>query len=106
MKFSQLTVFVRREARKATDPVYGKEVPNAPSEARKYSQCKQTGQSIRFSGPSKSFATNAAELPRTCYISDCKDATNKALAFTRPCIFGNGTTHSLDVCGYIMLPNY
>lgn len=57
VKFQQLVSFVRKEAKKATDPVYGKEVMSVTNTGSKYSQSQPV---VQF-GTKKNFATSTKD---------------------------------------------
>jgi hypothetical protein len=91
LKFSQLVEFVRKEAKKATDPVYGKDVMGTNT-WNKRPQDKQFGKS---SGPRKNFSTGVVE-------SSKGEQRKQGLATARPCLFCQGASHSLDSCKKLM----
>ena len=92
VKFQQLVSFVRKEAKKATDPVYGKEVMSVTNTGSKHSQSKPV---VKF-GTRKNFATSTKDTDSLSsevsnMISTQKDRVSShynssgKIAFTRPC---------------------
>ncbi|XP_064624565.1 uncharacterized protein LOC135486033 [Lineus longissimus] len=92
VKFSDLTDYVRREAKKYNDPVYGREA------LQKKGTSKTGGQNTKMPPqknpirPKGSFAT----------VKDRKEKEVKTVAATipekKPCLHCNGHTHSIDQC--------
>jgi len=105
VKFQQLVSFVRKEAKKATDPVYGKEVMSITNTGSKHSQSKPV---VKF-GTRKNFATSTKDTDSlnsevSNMINTQKDSVSAnsnssvKIAFTRPCIFCLGSSHAFDTC--------
>ncbi|XP_056022166.1 uncharacterized protein LOC125649571 [Ostrea edulis] len=61
VKFHHLVNFVHKEAKKATDPIYGREVMSTSKAVVKNSQDNQTGKITKFSTTHKNFAIIAKE---------------------------------------------
>ncbi|XP_062567166.1 CAP-Gly domain-containing linker protein 1-like [Saccostrea cucullata] len=85
VKFYHLVDFVRKEAKKATDPIYGKEMMSTPSTANKRLQDhkkSETRKNFTVKTDSRSMSDNSATQMKT---------------FSRQCIYCKGA-HSLDMC--------
>jgi len=107
VKFKQLVEFVKREAKKANDPVYGKDVMRTTSSVKRLQENIGTkSQSFRTR---KAFTTTAAETDRYCSRHESVDVTitnrynsNTRSAFTKPCVFCESSNHALDKCDKIV----
>lgn len=85
VKFHHLADFVRKEAKKATDHIYGKEIMSTSSSANKRSQDQKKSEAYK----------NFAVKTNTRFFYD-NSATQMKPVF-KHCTFCNGA-HSLDVC--------
>ncbi|XP_064647035.1 uncharacterized protein LOC135499916 [Lineus longissimus] len=114
VRFSHLVAFVRREARKAIDPTYGRDVLSSFGTSQA-SQGKPAGRapSGKQEHASRAFATNAVENKKPAFHTsqpgsrgsgssqrsgDSSTVTNARPAFSRPCMFCNSTKHAMDGC--------
>ncbi len=104
VKFHNFVSFVRKEAKKAMDPVYGKDVMGATN-----TQDKQPAKSSSSTGSRKNFAVDVTESTREQAPSVKPESgsakSNARLAFTKPCLFCQGSSHSLDICRNITKEN-
>ncbi|CAG2235127.1 unnamed protein product [Mytilus edulis] len=92
VKFQQLVNFVKKEAKKAIDPIYGKEVLSGTNLSG-----KKADSSPKASGKTfvrKNFATGIKESTN----EQTTQRGNIRVAFVTPCLFCQGTNHSLDNC--------
>ncbi|XP_071150422.1 uncharacterized protein [Mytilus edulis] len=88
----QLVNFVKKEAKKAIDPIYGKEVLSGTNLSG-----KKADSSPKASGKTfvrKNFATGIKESTN----EQTTQRGNIRVAFVTPCLFCQGTSHSLDNC--------
>lgn len=99
VKFQNLVNFVRKEAKKANDPIYGKEVTYPSSTAPKWHNEKVN----TISRPIKNFATKTMEsYSSTENHTAAAQRKPKLCAFVKPCIYCQGLSHSLEECKNIM----
>lgn len=93
------TNFVHKEAKKANDTIYGKEVMNPSSTAPK----RENEKVNTFSRSSRKFATKTMESNSS---TENHTATARYkptfCAFVKPCIYCQGSSHSLEECKNIM----
>ena len=99
VKFSQLVEFVKREAKKLNDPVYGKDILSKSSYPRSDSSFKPTPvtKSVR-----KNFSVSANESSIVGGKTNTLSNTNKGSAAKVPCLFCKGSSHTLEHCKEIM----
>ena len=103
IKFSQLVDFVRQEAKKANDPIFGREHISA-RDTKKSTSDKKGG---KGSNHSKLFTTQVSEQcsPKSSDTFQKKvdesKMLKKGLAFINPCLFCNSDSHSLEQCSVI-----
>ena len=91
--FSQLVDFVKREAKKANDPIYGKDVMRTPSSVKKLQESKSSSYGNR-----KTLATSVESNSQ----NDRNDSTDsKPNAFSKPCVYCGNSSHSLKMCDKI-----
>nr|XP_034339443.1 uncharacterized protein LOC105341007 [Crassostrea gigas] len=91
--FQNLVNFVRKEAKKANDPIYSSS--SAPK--------RQNERVNTFSRPSRNFATKTMEsLSSTENHTAAVQYKPKFCAFVKPCIYCEGSSHSLEECKNIM----
>lgn len=87
VKFEHLVTLVRKEAKKATDPVYGRDILNNQNTDKKSSKPLNHRTTPNYNNNGKAFVTNVTENNPVKY----------GVAFTKPCIYCAGQ-HSLDTC--------
>ena len=101
VRFQNVVNFVRKEAKKANDPIYGRDVMNTSSDSKQGRNEKST----TVAKPKKNFATNATEStsPSSDYSSvERMKSKTVAVAYAKPCIYCEGKSHSLQECKNIM----
>lgn len=95
VKFQQLVEFVKRESKKANDPVYGKDVMRTTSNVKKLQEPKS--QAV---GSRRTLAT-AVEPKMKSSRNQSVGTTGKEYkrgAFSTPCVYCENSNHSLDKC--------
>ncbi|XP_062566787.1 uncharacterized protein LOC134229094 [Saccostrea cucullata] len=98
VKFENLVKFVRKEAKKANDPIYGREVMNI-------STSSTHGQNVKpatFSKQKGNFATKTVESHLSTNNYAYEQHRPKSSGFVKPCAYCQGTSHSLEECRNIM----
>ena len=99
VKFENLVNFVRKEAKKANDPIYGREVMNSLTPAKQ----AQNEKSVTFSRQKKNFSTKTVEPDSSSsQHSSGESPKQKPIASVKTCIYCNGTSHALEECRNIM----
>ena len=101
VKFQNLGNFVRKEAKKANDPIYmyGREVMNSLTSVKQ----AQNKKSVTFSRQKKNFSTKTVEPDSSSHQhSSGESPKQKPVVSVKPCIYCNGSSHALEECRNIM----
>lgn len=98
VKFHHLVNFVCKEAKKATDPIYGRDVMSN-AKPTKTSQESQQKKSVEFSETHKNFeiCSNEQSKPEEESTSKSNGKPKTVSVFSKPCVYCE-ETHSLDMC--------
>ena len=103
MKFHHLVNFVCKEAKKATDPIYGRDVMSN-AKPKKTSQESQQKKSVKFSGTHKNFAISSNEQSKPDEEITSNGKPKTVSVFSKPCVHCE-ESHLLDMCKkYLNLP--
>lgn len=105
VKFHHLVNFVCKEAKKATDPIYGRDVMSN-AKPTKTSEEIQQKKSVKFSGTHRYFALSLNEHTNPGEESTSKSNVKPTIVrvFSKPCVYCE-ETHSLEICKkYLNLP--
>ena len=103
VKFHHLVNFVCKEAKKATDPIYGRDVMSN-AKPTKTSQESQQKKSVKFSGTHKNFAISSNEQSKPDEESTSNGKPKTVSVFSKPCVHCE-ESYSLDMCKkYLNLP--
>jgi hypothetical protein len=93
VRFQHLVDFVHK-AKKATDPIYGREILSTSKP--KSLQENQAGKSSKFSsGTYKDFATSITEISKNSEVNNQNTKTGSV--FSKPCMYCE-ENHNMDMC--------
>ena len=101
--FSNLVEFVKKETKKANDPVYGKDVLNTQV-GKNVKRLQDNNMKYRSPG-SKTAVTVTSEPKASTSSVGQQNETSSARyrnAFSKPCIYCENATHSLDKCDKVI----
>ncbi|XP_006819133.1 uncharacterized protein LOC102802549 [Saccoglossus kowalevskii] len=108
VEFGVLVKFIKKEAKKVNDPIYGKDALRTDHEEGKNKDGNQRRQQSRASKASFATVTDAQQNTQkqdpketSCYKENEKSATDVQQARKpqdKPCIYCDGTSHAMEAC--------
>lgn len=90
---------VRKEAKKANDPIYGRDMMNSSTSVKH----RHNEKSTTFSKPKPNFATNTAKSQTSANNhASIEQPKPKFIPYVKPCIYCQGKSHTLEEWKNIM----
>ncbi|VDI74707.1 Hypothetical predicted protein [Mytilus galloprovincialis] len=101
--FSHLVEFVKKEAKKANDPVYGKDVLNTQV-GKNVKRLQDNNMKYRSPGSKTAVTVTSEPKASTSSVGQQNEtsSTRYRNAFSKPCIYCENATHSLDKCDKVI----